>query len=70
MQNTGQNLAMAAIPPVFGALVTVGGFPAAYLVTAAVAAMAVPLVPADPKAHRENGSAAGVRPRAGRRDPR
>ncbi|WP_431972474.1 MFS transporter [Nocardia sp. bgisy134] len=47
IQNTGQNLAMAAIPPVFGALITIGGFPAAYLAAAALATAAIPLVPAD-----------------------
>lgn len=48
LQNTGQSLAIAAIPPVFGALITWGGFPAAFLAAAAIAAAAVPLVPADP----------------------
>ncbi|MCP2280747.1 MFS transporter [Nocardia amikacinitolerans] len=47
IQNTGQNLAIAAIPPVFGALITVGGFPAAYLAAAALATAAIPLVPTD-----------------------
>lgn len=49
IQNTGQNLASAAVPPVFGAIVTATGFPAAYLVAAALAALAVPLVPVDSK---------------------
>ncbi|MGV9819727.1 MFS transporter [Nocardia xishanensis] len=52
IQNTGQNLAMAAIPPVFGALITIGGFPAAYLAAAALATAAIPLVPADRDAPR------------------
>ncbi|MGV9613460.1 MFS transporter [Nocardia xishanensis] len=52
IQNTGQNLAMAAIPPVFGALITIGGFPAAYLAAAALATAAIPLVPADRDASR------------------
>lgn len=47
IQNTGQNLAMAAIPPVFGALITASGFPATYLVAAVLAVAAVPLVPRD-----------------------
>ncbi len=47
IQNTGQNLASAAIAPVFGALITVGGFPAAYAVAAVAAAVAIPLVPHD-----------------------
>ncbi|WP_067832616.1 MFS transporter [Nocardia lijiangensis] len=52
IQNTGQNLAMAAIPPVFGALITIGGFPAAYLAAAALATAAIPLVPTDHRAPR------------------
>ncbi|MEV6136809.1 MFS transporter [Nocardia sp. NPDC051990] len=47
IQNTGQNLAVAAIPPVFGALITASGFPSAYLLAAVLAMAAVPLVPAD-----------------------
>ncbi|MGW0178078.1 MFS transporter, partial [Nocardia sp. NPDC003345] len=47
VQNTGQNLAIAAVPPVFGALITATGFPAAYLAAAALAAAAIPLVPVD-----------------------
>ncbi|WP_433683613.1 MFS transporter [Nocardia sp. CA-119907] len=47
IQNTGQNLAIATIPPVFGALITASGFPAAYLLAAGLAMAAVPLVPAD-----------------------
>ncbi|WP_328404268.1 MFS transporter [Nocardia sp. NBC_00403] len=45
IQNTGQNLAMAAIPPAFGALITATGFPTAYLAAAVLAAAAIPLVP-------------------------
>lgn len=45
VQNTGQNLASAAIAPLFGALITVSGFPATYLVTAVIATAAIPLVP-------------------------
>ncbi|MFD6156864.1 MFS transporter [Nocardia sp. NPDC060256] len=45
IQNTGQNLAMAAVPPVFGALISASGFAAAYLLAAALAVAAVPLVP-------------------------
>ncbi|MEV0341634.1 MFS transporter [Nocardia sp. NPDC050713] len=52
IQNTGQNLAIAAIPPVFGALITVGGFPAAYLAAAALATAAIPLVPTDSRTPR------------------
>ncbi|WP_433575925.1 MFS transporter [Nocardia brasiliensis] len=47
LQNTGQNLAMAAVPPIFGALITASGFAAAYLVAAVLAVVAIPLVPAD-----------------------
>lgn len=49
IQNTGQNLASAALAPTFGALITVAGFPAAYLLAAVIAVAAVPLVPTDPK---------------------
>ncbi|MEV5648749.1 MFS transporter [Nocardia sp. NPDC052254] len=45
IQNTGQNLASAAVAPVFGALITTAGFPATYLAAAVIAAAAVPLVP-------------------------
>lgn len=45
IQNTGQYLASAAVAPAFGALITVAGFPAAYLAAAVFAAAAVPLVP-------------------------
>ncbi|WP_159920039.1 MULTISPECIES: MFS transporter [Nocardia] len=48
VQNTGQNLAMAAVPPLFGALITASGFPAAFLLAAVAAVAAVPLVPRDP----------------------
>lgn len=45
IQNTGQNLASAAVAPIFGALITAAGFPATYLVAAIIAAAAVPMVP-------------------------
>ncbi|WP_067571611.1 MFS transporter [Nocardia acidivorans] len=45
IQNTGQNLAMAAVAPGFGALITAAGFPVTYALAAVVAAVAVPLVP-------------------------
>ncbi len=45
IQNTGQNLASAAVAPVFGALITAAGFPATYLAAAVIAAVAIPLVP-------------------------
>ncbi len=47
IQNTGQYVATAAVAPVFGALITAAGFPAAYLAAAAIAVAAVPLVPKD-----------------------
>ncbi|WP_218580087.1 MFS transporter [Nocardia cyriacigeorgica] len=49
IQNTGQNLVLAAVPPVFGALITYSGFPATYLAAAALAVIAIPLVPKDPE---------------------
>lgn len=45
IQNTGQNLATAAVAPVFGALIAAAGFPVTYLVAAVTAAVAIPLVP-------------------------
>ncbi|MEU0542733.1 MFS transporter [Nocardia sp. NPDC005978] len=45
IQNTGQNLVMAALAPTFGALITVAGFPVTYALTAVIAVAAVPLVP-------------------------
>ncbi|MCM6773779.1 MFS transporter [Nocardia sp. CDC159] len=47
IQNTGQNLASAAIAPAFGAVIAAVGFPAAYLIAAVIAVAAVPLVPDD-----------------------
>ncbi|WP_334025595.1 MFS transporter [Nocardia terpenica] len=47
VQNTGQYLASAAVAPLFGALISAAGFSAAYLVAAATAVAAVPLVPMD-----------------------
>lgn len=55
IQNTGQNLAMAAVPPVFGALITTSGFAAAYLLAAGLAVAAVPLVPTDPNSRPAQG---------------
>ncbi|GGK43270.1 MFS transporter [Nocardia camponoti] len=45
IQNTGQNLAMAALPPVFGAIISATGFPVVFALAAVAAAVAVPLVP-------------------------
>ncbi|WP_040811163.1 MFS transporter [Nocardia concava] len=45
IQNTGQNLAAAAVAPVFGALITAAGFPIVYGLVALIALAAVPLVP-------------------------
>ncbi|TSE01258.1 MFS transporter [Skermania sp. ID1734] len=47
VQNTGQNLAAAAIPPVFGLLISTGGYAAAFACAALFAVCAVPLVPPD-----------------------
>ncbi|GAB2708291.1 MFS transporter [Nocardia thraciensis] len=50
IQNTGQNLASAAVAPAFGALITASGFPSIYLAAAVIATAAIPLVPlASPK---------------------
>jgi MFS family permease len=50
IQNTGQNLAIAAIPPAFGALIVATGFGTAFLVGAGLALAAIPLVPRDGEA--------------------
>ncbi|WP_067658604.1 MFS transporter [Nocardia harenae] len=47
VQNTGQNLAMAAVPPLFGAVIDAAGFPAVFIAAAVIATVAVPLVPRD-----------------------
>lgn len=46
-QNTSQLLATGLTPPVFGALITAAGYPAAFLVCALFPVLAIPLVPAD-----------------------
>lgn len=45
IQNTGQNLAASAVPPVFGLLIGTAGYSAMFALTAAIALVAVPLVP-------------------------
>ncbi|GAA5062451.1 MFS transporter [Nocardia callitridis] len=60
IQNTGQNLTMAAIPPVFGAFITAAGFPAAYLVAAVLAAAAIPVVPVAVEQTRQRGPEAAT----------
>ena len=47
-QNTSQHLASAAASPVFGALIGLFGFPAAFAVCALFPVVAIPLVPANP----------------------
>jgi MFS family permease len=55
IQNTGQNLASALLPPVFGALITASGYPTTFALAAALAATAIALVPADtPETRREH----------------
>ncbi|MEV6768018.1 MFS transporter [Nocardia sp. NPDC051030] len=49
IQNTGQNLASAAVAPVFGALITAAGFPITYALAAVIAVAAIPLVPTAPR---------------------
>lgn len=46
-QNTTQHLAMASASPLFGALIGVAGYPAAFAVCALLPLVAVPLVPPD-----------------------
>lgn len=54
VQNTAQYLATAAATPIFGALITAAGFPAAFLVGAIAPVLAAPLVPRDPVTADEN----------------
>jgi sugar phosphate permease len=49
-QNTSQHLAAAASAPLFGALIGVAGYPAAFAVCALFPLIAIPVVPADPPA--------------------
>ena len=45
VQNTGQFVAAAAVGPVFGALIAVVGFPAAFAIAAVAPAAAAPVIP-------------------------
>lgn len=47
-QNTSQHLASAAAAPLFGALIGVFGYPAAFAVCALFPVVAIPVLPADP----------------------
>jgi predicted MFS family arabinose efflux permease len=47
-QNTSQHLAAAASAPLFGALIGVAGYPAAYAVCALFPLAAIPIVPSEP----------------------
>ncbi len=52
-QNTSQHLATASSAPLFGALIGVAGYPAAFAVCALLPLLAVPLVPADERLREE-----------------
>ena len=47
-QNTSQHLASAAAAPLFGALIGVFGYPAAFAVCALFPVVAIPVLPTDP----------------------
>jgi MFS family permease len=49
VQNTSQHLASAAAAPLFGALIGVAGYAAAFAVSALLPLLAVRVVPAEPK---------------------
>ncbi|SEH86819.1 Sugar phosphate permease [Mycolicibacterium rutilum] len=51
-QNTSQHLASAAAAPLFGALIGVAGYPAAFAASAVLPLLAVPLVPANSPTQR------------------
>jgi MFS family permease len=46
-QNTGQNLAAAAVPPLIGALIGLVGYSAGFALMALAPLIAVPLIPRD-----------------------
>jgi MFS family permease len=48
-QNTSQFLTAGLTPPLFGALIGAAGYPAAFVVCALLALVAIPLVPRDPE---------------------
>lgn len=50
VQNTGQFIVAAAVPPVMGAVIAAVGYPAAFAISAIFPALAMPLVPDDPAA--------------------
>lgn len=52
-QNTSQLLTTGLTPPLFGALITAAGYPPAFAACALFAALAIPLVPAEPEATAE-----------------
>lgn len=52
-QNTSQLLTTGLTPPLFGALITAAGYPLAFAACALFAALAIPLVPAEPEATAE-----------------
>ena len=45
IQNTGQLIAASSVPPVFGALIGIVGFPVAFAVAAGFPAASIPLIP-------------------------
>jgi len=51
-QNTTQHLAAAVAAPVFGGLIGLAGYPAAFAVCAALPVIAAPLVPKEPQTQR------------------
>ena len=59
VQNTGQFLAAAACVPLWGTLIALVGYPAAFALTAVAPAVAIPLIPRDAGAVRS--PAAGPR---------
>jgi MFS family permease len=56
-QNTSQLLATGIVPPVFGALITVAGYPLAFAVCAVFPLIALPLVPVDNSGQSRSSSA-------------
>lgn len=60
VQNTGQNLVASLVPPTFGALISVAGFPVAFLVAAAFPLVAIGVVPVAVESKRSVHNAVDV----------
>jgi MFS family permease len=55
VQNTGQFVAASIVPPVFGALIGIVGFPVTFAIAAAFPAASIPLIPVARSEDRATG---------------